>query len=212
MDDAAWLRFQTLHSLLGKAEQEAPGDEEQGTAVGRRFASAISRFLGTFDQGYWDSVVVDLVITMESLLTPSRQGGRMQLALAASNLLGTDASEAREIFDNVSAMYRLRNQSVHGEPVTHEAWAKQILEIAHTAGSSSSQLANGTREYAFEVMRDYARRVIAAMLNLCYGANMRPSSELAAQLHRLHLDPALAQVIRSAGRVYSLGDRPAAPS
>jgi len=212
LDDNAWARFQSLHSVITKAFHEAPTDDQPGTPVGQRFASAISRFLGTFEQGYWDSVVVDLVIAMESLLTPNRQGGRMQLALAASNLLGTSGNEATEVFENVSLMYRLRNQSVHGEPVAQQEWDNRIPEIAQTAGSTSQTVENGTRQFAFEVMRDYARRVIAAMLHLSYEANMPPSSHLTRQLHRLHLDPGLAKSIHKAAHVYSFGDRPAPPS
>ena len=54
----------------------------------RRFKSAISRLTKTYEQGYWESVVVDLIIVMGSLLTPNKQGGRMQLASLDLTFLG----------------------------------------------------------------------------------------------------------------------------
>ena len=211
LDDPAWQRFEEVYRHLKQIQDENGKDIEQNRAIRRRFASAISRFIDTFEQGYWESVVVDLVIVMESLLTPNKQGGRMQLALAASNLVGNDPMEAREVFDNVTAMYRLRNQNVHGEPTTQETWDARILEIARAAGSSATSLDDGIREYAFEVMRDYARRTIVSMLNLYYDASYPPSEELTSHLHRLHLDKTLRQFIRSAAKANPLAERPSPP-
>lgn len=212
LDDNSWQRFQEIYDHLKRMQNEDDKNVEEGRAVRRRFTSAISRFIDTFEQGYWESVVVDLVILMESLLTPNKQGGRMQLALAASNLLGTNSQEARELFDNVTAMYKLRNANVHGEPMTQETWDSRILEIARGAGFSATTLESGMREYAFELMRDYARRSIVAMLNLYYGANRPPSEMLTSDIHKIHLDSTLRASIHSAARCYSLSARPSPPS
>lgn len=208
LDDAAWERFKVIHRHLRELQRAEEADPEKDRGVRRRFESAISRFVGTFDQGYWESVVVDLVILMESLLTPNRHGGGMQIALAASNLLGDNPVAAREIFDNVAAMYKIRNQSVHGEPATQETWYNRILAIAGNAGIATSSLDYGAREYAFEVMRDYARRTIVGTLNLYCGAGRGPSDELTADLHRMHLDKRLADTIRAQARTYPLAERP----
>jgi hypothetical protein len=207
LDPDGWARFQALHTLVANLVPREAFIARARTPVQRRFNSAISRFAETFDQGYWESVVVDLVIVMESLLTPNKQGGRMQLALAASNLLGTSPPECREIFDNIAAMYKLRNSSVHGEPMTHEEWDKNILKIAQTAGSPAQSLDDGARAYAFEAMRDYARRTISAMLHLS-NAGRDPSSELTHHLHRLHLNPELRTAIQTEARTYPLASRP----
>ena len=135
----------------------------------------------------------------------------MQIALAASNLIGDNQQASRELFDNVSAMYRLRNQSVHGEPSTQEAWDNRLVSIGRTAGASAAHLDDGLREYVFEVMRDYARRTIVATLNLYCAAGMGPSDELTAQLHSLHLDASLSASIRAGAKTYPLTERPPPP-
>ena len=210
LDPDAWVRLQSLLATVTQVLAQDLSDRRKETPIQRRFRSAIYRFGDTFHQGYWDSVIVDLVIVMESLLTPNKQGGRMQLALAASNLLGTTAAESKEIFDNVTLMYRLRNSSVHGEPLTQEEWDKQILKIAQTAGSVHKSLDRGGREYAFEVMRDYARRTICAMLHLDH-AGRPPSSEVTHDIHRLHLDPTLRSDVQQAAKTYPLASRSSPP-
>jgi hypothetical protein len=208
LDNSAWERFRQVYSYLQRMYEEDRQDLEQGRAIRRRFNSTISRFMKTFDQGYWESVVVDLVIVMESILTPNKQGGGMPLALAGSNLLGTNLCEAHEIFENFTAMYRLRNQSVHGEPNTQETWEKGILQIANNAGLSATSLDDGVREYTFEIMRDYARRTIAGMLNLYYGVDRPPSRTLTNDFHRLHLDRNLATSVQTSAMIYPLSERP----
>jgi len=208
LGDLEWSRFKELYPFLMKIYEDEREDIEQDRAIRRRFNSAISRFTNTFDQGYWESVLVDLVITMESLLTPERQGGRMQLALAASNLLGTNPDEVREVFDNVTEMYKLRNYAVHGEPMTQQSWNAKLLLIANNAGLPIVSLDNGGREYTFEILRDYTRRVIASMLHLFYDEREGPSGELTAKLHRLHLDGQLRNEIQSKAKAYPLSQRP----
>ena len=213
LDDAAWVRFQEIYRVLKMMQSEDENEKEAGRAVRRRFHSAISQFTQTFEQGYWESVVVSLVILMESLLTPNRQGGRMQLAIAASNLLGgMDLSQSKELFDNLFEIYRLRNDHVHGEPMTEDAWDSRILKIANNAGASAKTLEGGVREFAFEVMRDYARRTITAMLHLYYGGQRSPSDALTYDLHRMHLDPDLYKSILATSKCYSFNNRPPWPS
>jgi hypothetical protein len=170
LDKASYLRLKNIYLQLMKLHTEDTADLDEGRAIRRRFASAISRFENTFDQGYWESVVVDLIIIMESLLTPNRKGGRLPLALAASNLLGINSEEAKEVFENITKMYSIRNNYVHGEPVTEDNWEDSILNIVKTINSTICNLDNGNREYAFEVMRDYARRSITASINLYFNA------------------------------------------
>jgi len=211
LDGCSWLRFTRIYRHLKRLQEDDKNNLNDGSAIRRRFTSTISRFVDTFDKGYWESAVVDLVIIMESILTPDKRGGRMPLALAASNILGTNAEEAKEIFDNVSKMYNIRNSNVHGEPSTTETWEDCILEIAKIAGSTATNLDNGTREYAFEVMRDYARRSITAMLNLYYNVGKTPSDGLTSDLQRLHLDKELRKSILSKANCYHLSSRPKPP-
>jgi hypothetical protein len=146
---------------------------------------------------------------MESLLTPNKQGGRMQLALAASNLLGATDEDSREIYDNVNRLYSIRNNFVHGEPSTQEKWEDSLLDIALGAGrQQEANLDNQEiKEYAIEIARDYARRSISSMLNLYYHAQFSPSDSLTKDLHKMHLDKNLKTKIQAAARCYSFLDR-----
>jgi hypothetical protein len=211
LDNKSWKRFVRLYPHLKKLYEDNEADLEEGRGVRRRFIATINRFEKTFKDGYWDSVVVDLVIIMESLLTPNKLGGRMQIALAASNLLGTKEEEAKELFENITNMYKLRNATVHGEPSTTESWEGQILQIARVAGSTANKLSDGVREYTFEVMRDYARRSIAAMIILYYETGLSPSGAVTQKLHRLHLNIECREKLQSEAGCYPLASRPAPP-
>lgn len=208
LDDQAVDRFREIYAHLLRLQDEDDRNLEYGRAIRRRFSSSIERFSSMMDKGYWEEVVVDLVILMESLLTADRGGGRMSVALSASNLLGTNQVEAMELFNNLTQMYWLRNHTVHGEPLTQDQWDTRLLEIARNAGLDATSLDNGVREYAFEVMRDYARRAITAMLNLHYEIDRGPSGSLAGDLQILHLDEDLQEEIQGAAKVYPLHARP----
>lgn len=156
----SWDRFCNIHAILEKLYVDSEDGKEEGRAVRRRFRVAISRFVETYKKGLWESSIVDLIILMESILTPNKQGGRMQLALAASNLLGIADEESGEIYDNINHLYSIRNSHVHGEPTTEEKWKTSLYEIAsranwHSKGSDDDRY---IREYAIDVARDYARR------------------------------------------------------
>jgi hypothetical protein len=209
IDQDAWNRFSNIYELLMRLHDDDKKDLENGRAVRRRFRTVMSRFAQTFEKGLWESVIVDIVILMESILTPNKQGGRMQLALAASNLLGTTDDESREIYDNVNRLYSIRNSYVHGEPTTQEKWEDSLYEIAVGANWQSATDADNqqAKEYAIEVARDYARRSISAMLNLYYSARLSPSDTLTKDLHRLHLDKNLKSKIQSNARCYSFLNR-----
>jgi len=216
MDDTVWDRFKEIYYVLKRIQDEDEKDVEVGRAARRRINSAISQFLRTFDQGYWELVIVNLVILMESLLTPEKSGGKMPLALAASNLLGgldylakSGAPEAKEVFDIVQKMYDLRNQYSHGEPITEDVWDSRILEIAKFIDPSLTTLENGVREYTFEVMRDYARRAICAILHLYNGSPQRlVNRQLMRDFHRMHLDQDLCKAITTSAKCYPLSSRP----
>jgi hypothetical protein len=61
--------------------------------------------------------VVDLVISLESLLVPEDEGIAFKLSQRVANLLGTDASRRKELFKSVKDFYGLRSRTVHGAKV-----------------------------------------------------------------------------------------------
>jgi hypothetical protein len=209
INQETWNRFSNIYALLKKLYMDEKNGLEKNRAARRRFRSVISRFTQTFEKGLWESAIVDIVILMESILTPNKQGGRMQLALAASNLLGTTDAESREIYDNVNRLYSIRNNYVHGEPTTQEKWEGSLNDIAAGANwkPESDVDSQDTAEYAIEVARDYARRSICAMLNLYHYAGLPPSDSLTKDLHRLHLDKSLKSRIQNDARCYPFLNR-----
>ncbi len=209
INQGTWDRFCNIHEILRRIHDDDKKELETGRAVRRRLRSAISRFAQTFDKGLWESAIVDIVILMESILTPNKQGGRMQLALAASNLLGTTDEEAREIYDNINRLYSIRNNYVHGEPTTQEKWEGSLYEIALGANWEPETDPDNqyVEEYAIEVARDYARRSICAMLNLYHHAGLSPSDSLTKDLHRLHLNKNLKTQIQINARCYPFLNR-----
>lgn len=209
-----WDRFRNIHDLLIRLYTEDKNDLEKNRAVRRRFRNVISRFTQTFEKGLWESAIVDIVILMESILTPNKQGGRMQLALATSNLLGTTDEESREIYDNINRLYSIRNNYVHGEPTTQEKWEDSLYEIALGANwkPETDPDSQYVAEYAIEVARDYARRSICAILNLYHHARLSPSDSLTKDLHRLHLDKKLKSRMQANARCYPFRDRKNQPT
>ena len=152
--------------------------------------------------------MVDLVIVLESLYLPKSRGGWLQVALAASNLLGTTEAETREVFENIELAYKIRNSYVHGEPILAEAWRKFVHSTARTAGVQLPSVDHDIGGYALELLRDYARRSVLALLNLHYGHQRHLSGAMEHLLLRLHLDAAARKKIQAEAGCYPLHDRP----
>jgi len=207
IDDNTIIRFTRFHAILSKLKDENDQNLEENSNNRRRYNLAISRFSDTFDKGLWESVVTDCVISMESLLVSIRAGGPLLLALVASNLLGTHTHESKEVFANIKRMYRIRNYSVHGDPLTKDTWEKILFEIAADAGFKADECQCGPREYAIEVIRDYTRRVITASLCLFDNEGLSPSEQLTYDLQSLHLDEKKRATIQSKAEIYPFRKR-----
>jgi hypothetical protein len=203
-----WERFVTANTLLEKLELAPSASGEPSFRATNRFRYAILQFDGTFSQGIWESAVVDLVIVLESLYLPAAQGGWLQVALAASNLLGTNEVETREVFENINQAYRIRNAYVHGEPFEPKRWNEFIYSTIRMAGA---QIQADDRElgwYALELLRDYARRSILGLLNLHFEHKILLDGSLGGQLLRLHLDNKLRTELQLKALCYPLSERP----
>jgi hypothetical protein len=74
--------------------------------------------------------VIDLMISLESLLVPETEGIAFKLAQRVANLLGTDATSRKEVFKEIQEFYGLRSKTVHGviKLKPKEAAAKQQLD------------------------------------------------------------------------------------
>src|SRR5260370_3519689 len=58
--------------------------------------------------------VVDLMISLESLLVPEEEGIAFKLSQRVADLLGADAKPRKELFKKVRDFYGLRSRTVHG--------------------------------------------------------------------------------------------------
>jgi hypothetical protein len=61
--------------------------------------------------------VVDLMISLESLLVPEEGGITFKLSQRVANLLGADAERRKELFKKIRDFYGLRSRTVHGATV-----------------------------------------------------------------------------------------------
>lgn len=61
--------------------------------------------------------VVDLMISLESLLVPEQEGIAFKLSQRVANLLGTNVNLRKELFGKVRDFYGLRSRTVHGARV-----------------------------------------------------------------------------------------------
>jgi hypothetical protein len=58
--------------------------------------------------------VIDLMISLESLLVPEEEGIAFKLSQRVANLLGEDADSRKKLFKQVRDFYGLRSKTVHG--------------------------------------------------------------------------------------------------
>lgn len=212
INQEAWRRFCNIHAILCQIEKDNKANKEHDKAVRRRLQEVISRFTQTYEKGLWESVIVDIVILMESILTPNKQGGRLPLALAASNLLGKTQEESLEIYENINRLYSIRNGYVHGEPKTQEQWENELYGIANTVNCQLRKLDPYIQKLSFEIARDYARRSIVAILNLYYYEKRSPSNKLSKDLQIMHLDVLLKQKIQKGAQCYPFSYRSLFPN
>jgi hypothetical protein len=208
LSDDVWKRFESANELLGILRLENKKDLESYRDARNRFTRAIARFESTYKKGLWESAIVDLVIAMESLYLPKSQGGRLHVAIAASNLLGIVEAEAREVFESILAAYAIRNKYVHGEPITTGDFEKILYKLAMNAGLETTNTSSDLKWYALETVRDYARRSILALLNLHYRQEVFLTGDLERQLVQLHLDTKAKQRIQSGAQCFPLSTRP----
>jgi len=211
LNEAVWDRFVHAHRLLSALAREDAENVVEFREARNRFNRALARFAGTFEQGAWESAIVDLVIALESLYRPKRVGGKYQVVLAASNLLGTTESEALEVFNNLLAAYDVRNSYVHGDLTTHDEWEAFLRGTANATGLVIDR-SRDPRWFAVEVVRDYVRRSILALLHLHYDHGRRLDPALIRMLVRLHLSPKSRGMLQQQAKCYPLSERPMFPS
>jgi hypothetical protein len=74
--------------------------------------------------------VIDLMISLESLLVPETEGIAFKLGQRVANLLGKDATSRKEVFKKIQQFYGLRSKTVHGaiKLKPKEAAAEQQLD------------------------------------------------------------------------------------
>ncbi len=95
--------------------------------------------------------VVDLMISLESLLVPEEEGIAFKLSQRVANLLGTDAKYRKELFEKVRDFYGLRSKTVHGARVR----PKEI-----------------NLEQQLDDLREITRKIILSVMALAFKSGM----------------------------------------
>ena len=81
-----------------------------------RFALALRRFMGSFEKPFDGDRLIDYWIALESLLMPET-GGELsyRVSLRGASFI-TEASERKQVFEELRASYDTRSKFVHGDP------------------------------------------------------------------------------------------------
>lgn len=121
--------------------------------------------------------VVDLMVSLESLLVPEEEGIAFKLSQRVANLLGANASHRKELFKKVKDFYGLRSRTVHGATRVRPREANLEQQI--------DDLREITREVILSVMAIAAEsgvgEKLALLLNdMCFDDGLRSSLQAKA--------------------------------
>lgn len=207
LNDTVWQRIILNYGLLKRIYEEENNDLEHKRSVRKQLINALWRFNNTFEQGFWPSTLVDLIIVLESLYLFEKRGGKLDVALAASNLLGSSHNEAKIIFESLNEAYRIRNNYVHGSLIEQDEWESFLETINQLSGIEDKKPPEvDPRSWAFEILRDYVRRTITAFLNMFYSEDnsIDLNRQLVKELIGLHFYPEKREKIQIAAKCYPL--------
>lgn len=119
--------------------------------------------------------VIELMISLESLLVPEEEGITFRLAQRVANLLGPDASSRKELFKQIRDFYGLRSRIVHGSKIR----SKEV--------SAAQQL---------DALREITRRILLCVIALATDVDLSLDS-YASLLNDMCLDDDLRRSIQS---------------
>ncbi|MDD5368834.1 MAG: HEPN domain-containing protein [Anaerolineaceae bacterium] len=207
LTDESMQRFLKAYDFLNQIRIFDEEKAENNRNTFNRIQRAIRFFLQTFDQGIWGTAVADLVIGLETIYLSDVQGGWLNTALAASNLLGTNEAESREIFENIYAGYQIRNMYVHGDAIPEKAWIKYLSRTAASLNIPESTDPGDVGFAAIEILRDYLRHSIMASLALFCSHKTSLNKDLYGQLIRLHLNTPEHRRLQQYAGCYSFSER-----
>lgn len=207
LNDTVWKRVLLNYRLLKRLYEEEDDDLDDDRGMRKQLINALWRFNNTFEQGIWPSTLVDLVIVLESLYLFKKRGGRLDVVFAASNLLGRTHDEARIVFESFDAAYQIRNSYVHGNLIEQGDWESFLEHIIQLSGMNDRKPQKvDPRSWAFEILRDYVRRTIAAFLNMLYSedSTINLDRQLVKELTGLHFYPEKRKKIQTLAKCYPL--------
>lgn len=151
-----------LAALVAKTRQlHSTKRNKQGTLPS--VAVAMGRYARTFTDMNWQDKVLDLATGLEACLGPrDKEEIGLTLRTRAAHLLGHDDSErADAIYRDISDLYGLRSDIIHGRPTFTQSPAK-LFEARHFGHI----LPGDQMQALLDCWRDVLRRAIAARLML----------------------------------------------
>lgn len=133
--------------------------------------------------------LVDLVTCLESLLSDDSAELKYRITVRCANLLGTDSSERKRLYNEIGEFYNTRSRLVHGA-VLKEVNTRRIHEV--------------------EKLRGYVRRVLISLLGVILEGE---PEEFYKMLDEMSLDDEVRnQIQRKGSRLLHLDSRTSKPS
>lgn len=126
-------------------------------------AIALGRYARSHQPAHWQDRVVDLAVALEASLIggDSSEEITLRISARAAHLLAADEDPAESVYDDVSDLYALRSQVVHGGTRAEALWRRFTDRHGFTETLALDRLAP-----AFDRLRDIVRRAILARLIL----------------------------------------------
>jgi hypothetical protein len=177
--------FAALGDLVDAAEVTRTG------MVTTSFDVAIRKFNNSHASGSMYEQIVDLATALEAVLIGSgdeNDGISLRLRTRAAALLATENDPAGDLFNDLTQLYSLRSNLVHGGQIKLNDLRKKISKVSTVAAEDTTDQRFGIGlSHAVDRMRDIVRRAILARLCLAQGPDpLWPFQD------SVSVDPALA--------------------
>ena len=161
--------FAALGDLIDAAEVRREG------MVWPSFDVALANFNRSHRSDSPYELLVDLATALEAALIGAEketEGLTLRLRTRVAALLATDDDPAKDLFEDVKSLYKLRSRLVHGGQMKLKDLRKIIAGISTMPADAAENRIGVAEFYAVDRMRDLVRRAILA--RLCLAADPDP--------------------------------------
>jgi hypothetical protein len=166
VDGSEAEQFAAIAQLLDEAQVQRTG------MATTSFDTALRKFHLSYGDGNLYDHVVDLATALEAALVSSKkdsEGLSLRLRSRAAALLSTETDPASTIFNDVTLLYDLRSNLVHGGELTQRDLRKTVKSISAVPEKDADMFFRIGLGFALDRLRDLVRRAILARTGLAAG-------------------------------------------